>query len=36
MPHHVQYDQPVSRVREIREHGLKGVLARTHHSVAEG
>ncbi len=27
---------PVSRVREIRKHGLKGGLAETHFSVEEG
>ena len=35
MPHHVQQRPPVSRVREIRTHGLKGVLAETHHPVGE-
>ena len=35
MPHHVQPRPPVSRVREIRTHGLKGVLAETHHPVGE-
>jgi hypothetical protein len=30
MSHHVQQRPPESRVREIREHGLKGVLAETH------
>ncbi len=36
MPHHVHQRPPVSRVREIRTHGLKGVLAETHRSVGEG
>lgn len=35
MPHHVQQRPPVSRVREIRTHGLKGVLAETHRQVGE-
>lgn len=35
MPHHVHKRPPVSRVREIREHGLKGVLAETHRVVGE-
>jgi hypothetical protein len=35
MPHHVLQRPPVSRVREIRMHGLKGVLAETHHQVGE-
>jgi hypothetical protein len=35
MPHHVQQRPPVSRVREIRMHGLKGVLAVAHHPVGE-
>jgi len=29
MPHHVQKRPPVSRVREIRMHGLKGGLTGT-------
>ena len=35
MPHRVHPRPPVSRVREIRTHGLKGVLAQTHHQVGE-
>lgn len=35
MLHHVQQRPPVSRVPEIGMHGLKGVLAPTHHPVAE-
>jgi hypothetical protein len=35
MPHHVQQRPPVSRVRVIRMHGLKGVLAETHLMVGE-
>lgn len=35
MPQHVQQRPPVSRVPEIGMHGLKGVLAPTHHPVAE-
>jgi hypothetical protein len=35
MPHHVEKRPPVSRVREIRMHGLKGVLVQTHLSVGE-
>lgn len=35
MPHHAQQRPPVSRVREIRTHGLKGVLVETHHMVGE-
>ena len=35
MPHHVMQRPPVSRVREIRTHGLKGVLAQTHRKVRE-
>lgn len=34
MPHHV-HRPPESRVREIRTHGLKGVLAQTHLRVEE-
>jgi len=36
MPHHVQQRPPVSRVREICTHGLKGVLAQTRALVGEG
>jgi hypothetical protein len=35
MPHHVRKRPPVSRVQEICMHGLKGVLAETHHPVGE-
>ena len=35
MPHPVQTRPPVSRVQEICEHGLKGVLVQTHLSVGE-
>lgn len=35
MPHHVHQRPPVSRVPEIGMHGLKGVLAETHHPVGE-
>ncbi len=36
MPHPVQPRPPVSRVREIRTHGLKGVLVPAHRQVGEG
>ena len=35
MPHLVLQRPPVSRVQEICTHGLKGVLAETHHQVGE-
>ncbi|MBA3392698.1 MAG: hypothetical protein H0T89_08645 [Deltaproteobacteria bacterium] len=36
MPHHVLKRPPVSRVREIRTHGLKGGLAGTRFSTGKG
>jgi hypothetical protein len=36
MPHHVHPRPPVSRVREIRTHGLKGGLAGTRLSTGKG
>jgi hypothetical protein len=36
MPHHVHKRPPVSRVREIRTHGLKGGLAGTRREAGEG
>jgi hypothetical protein len=36
VPHQVEKRPPVSRVREIRMHGLKGILARTHRRIGDG
>ena len=36
MPHRVHKRPPVSRVREIRTHGLKGGLAGTHFMMGKG
>jgi hypothetical protein len=36
MLHHARQRPPVSRVREIRTHGLKGDLVPTHRQVGEG